>query len=322
MLGSPTETVAITDLADTLYELLPGDGNSLWKSHVSYRSLAESYGVGHLWQAGSKRPMLVRLIRGILTHERAKFPTFMVAVVNEGIVYRAKKGAPLTADELDRINASLISLNFKIQELLDPALRERLSTTPEAKMQRAREAAAAHSPPNNSAHDVRAKLLALLQEQFLLLSQALDRNAAGLSLEQLLNQLFQLEGLAPRDPFRIRGEQIDGSFELDHDIYLVEAKWEKQPLPEAPLLVFRGKVEGKSSMTRGVFFAINGITQEARDAITRGKQPNFFVVDGTDLFRVLSNCIALSDLLRAKRRALAEEGIVYLPVSQLKAHGL
>jgi hypothetical protein len=69
--------------------------------------------------------------------------------------------------------------------------------------------------------------------------------------------VFALFDLAPRQPFRVIGEQIDGSFELDRQSYLLEPKWEKKALPEADLLVFRGKIEGKSAFTLGLFVALN-----------------------------------------------------------------
>lgn len=79
-----------------------------------------------------------------------------------------------------------------------------------------------------------------------------------------------------------------------------------------PLLVFRGKIEGKSSITRGVFIAINGCTRQALEAITSGKQPNFFLMDGYDLTMILEAAISLNDLLRLKLRRLAEEGKVFV----------
>jgi hypothetical protein len=116
--------------------------------------------------------------------------------------------------------------------------------------------------------------------------------------------------LAPRSPFKVVGEQVDGSFELDHDLYLLEAKWEANPLPERDLLVFRGKIEGKSSFTRGVFVAMNGITPEANEAIRIGKQATFFVITGDDLQMILQGRLPLDDFLRRRRRLLAEEGAV------------
>jgi hypothetical protein len=117
--------------------------------------------------------------------------------------------------------------------------------------------------------------------------------------------------LAPREPFRVTGEQIDGSFELDNEVYLLEAKWEAKPLSVGPLMIFREKVAGKSTITRGVFIALNGCTSEALTALTTGKQPNFFIIDGYDFAAVLEGMIPLDRLLRAKIRRLAEEGRVF-----------
>jgi hypothetical protein len=163
----------------------------------------------------------------------------------------------------------------------------------------------------------RSQALAQLKDEFFLLAVLSDRNKAGLALEQLLNQLFDLFQLHPRQPFRIVGEQIDGSFELDGQIYLLEAKWEKQPLPEADLLIFRGKIEGKSTFTRGVFIALNDVSLPARDSITRGKAPSFFVMNGHDLMMILSEAVSLTDFLRKRVRLLAEEGCVCAPFSRL-----
>lgn len=163
----------------------------------------------------------------------------------------------------------------------------------------------------------RSQALRELKDEFLRLAGDSDRNAAGLALEKLLNRLFTLFELQPRQPFRVTGEQIDGSFQMDAEIYLLESKWEKHPLPEAPLLVFREKILGKSTFTRGVFIALNGVTAVARDAITRGKAPCFFIMDGHDLLKILTEEMSLSDFLRMRMRLLAEEGCVSIPFSEL-----
>jgi len=163
----------------------------------------------------------------------------------------------------------------------------------------------------------RHRVLTQLKEDFLRLATERDRNRAGLALEKLLNELFGVFELQPRQPFRVVGEQIDGSFELDGQVYLLESKWESNALPEADLLVFRGKIEGKSTFTRGVFIALNDISVPARDAITRGKAPSFFVMNGHDLIMILSEAISLTDFLRKRVRLLAEEGRVCVPFSEL-----
>jgi hypothetical protein len=163
----------------------------------------------------------------------------------------------------------------------------------------------------------RSQILGQLKQEFFVLAAESDRNKAGLALEQLLNQLFEVFELRPRQPFRIVGEQIDGSFELDGHIYLLESKWENHALPEADLLIFRGKIEGKSTFTRGVFIALNDVSGPARDAITRGKAPSFFVMNGHDLLMILSEAVSLADFLRKRVRLLAEEGCVCVPFSKL-----
>jgi hypothetical protein len=104
---------------------------------------------------------------------------------------------------------------------------------------------------------------------------------------------------------------------LDHEVYLLEAKWEQSLLSEGPLLVFRGKIEGKSSITRGVFICLNGISVPAKTAITQGKQPTFFVVDGHDLMMILCGAADLVEFLRQRRRLLGEEGVVCVPFGQI-----
>lgn len=163
----------------------------------------------------------------------------------------------------------------------------------------------------------RSRELLELKDAFFQLAADADRSRAGLALEKLLNRLFNLFELKPRRPFRVVGEQIDGSFELESHIYLLESKWEKHALPEADLLVFRGKIEGKSTFTRGVMIALNDITAPAREAITRGKAPSFFVVNGYDVQMILSEAISLPDFLRKRVRLLAEEGRVCVHFSEL-----
>jgi hypothetical protein len=116
----------------------------------------------------------------------------------------------------------------------------------------------------SSRQQQRSLALARLKEEFFRLAADTDRNRAGLALEKLLNRMFEIFELKPRQPFRVVGEQIDGSFELDAQVYLLESKWEKNARPEADLLGFRGKIEGKSTFTRGVFIALKRASSTAR----------------------------------------------------------
>ena len=67
----------------------------------------------------------------------------------------------------------------------------------------------------------------------------------------------------------------------------------------------------------GVFISLNGFTRDALEAITKGKQPTFFLLDGYDLVTVLEGQIDLPTLLRFKLRELAEEGSVLASAKDL-----
>jgi hypothetical protein len=163
---------------------------------------------------------------------------------------------------------------------------------------------------------VRLELVELLAD-FIRLSQLSDRQEAGRRLETLLNRLFQVFALEPRLSINVVGEQIDGSFVLGGETYLLEAKWTREPLSEDVLLIFRGKIEGKSIFTRGLFVSISGYTQASQSAITRGKAPNFAMIDGSHLYRVLNGDWDLPSLLRRLIRLLSEEGTPYVPMADL-----
>lgn len=301
-------SLAIARIARGLYDYLPGSGSSLWRGHVSFATVAADVGVGDFWDGGSKEPAITRLLERTLQLRPHLFERLVIAIVRAGIAYRERKGTPLLREDVDELNGAIQDLGFSFPDLWDPgflaSLRTQRSTTLET------------APVGSSALDRSRKLLEL-ESRFMDLSAEADRQRAGFELERLLNEVFSLSNLAPREPFRVFGEQIDGSFTLDGEVYLLEAKWWKAQLSEAELLVFHGKVAGKSSFTRGVLFALNGVTAAAQDAITRGKQSNFFIVDGYDHLQVLGECVDLPDLLRAKLRRLAEEGRIYVSAREL-----
>jgi hypothetical protein len=92
-----------------------------------------------------------------------------------------------------------------------------------------------------------------------------------------------------------------------------------QAVGEEELLVLRGKVEGKAVFTRGLFISVSGYTREATIAVVRGKTPNFAMIDGSHLHRVLRGDWPLQELLRVLVRMLGETGNPYVPVADLTA---
>jgi len=147
---------------------------------------------------------------------------------------------------------------------------------------------------------------------------SLAPQARGYAFEGFLKALFDAFGLAAEDPFRLRGEQIDGSFQLGSDIYLLEAKWHGQPIGVAELHTFHGKIEQKAAWTRGLFVSNSGFTDDGLVAFGRGKR--VICMDGLDLYEMLDRELPLNQVLERKVRRAAETGSPFVRVRDLFPH--
>ncbi len=149
----------------------------------------------------------------------------------------------------------------------------------------------------------------------LLVIRDLAPHARGYEFERFLSDLFTAFGLKARDPFRSTGEQVDGSFELAGETYLVEAKWLNHKVGAAEMHTFQGKIDQKASWARGVFISFGGFTIEGLHAFGRGKR--LIGVEGRDLYEALGRGVGIDRLIAAKVRRAAETGDVFVPLEQL-----
>lgn len=172
------------------------------------------------------------------------------------------------------------------------------------------------SKPSAKKVSVSSATLGEFKERLIEISK-LEPQPKGFAFEKFLNDLFDVHKLAPRGSFRITGEQIDGSFELNSDVYLLEAKWQAKQTSQDDLLIFRGKVESKSTWTRGLFISDSGFTEDGLIAFSKGKATNIIGMTGQDLFFVLSGEISLQDTISLKARRAAETGEFYVSVYEL-----
>ncbi|MCF1470120.1 DUF3644 domain-containing protein [Agrobacterium vitis] len=140
-------------------------------------------------------------------------------------------------------------------------------------------------------------------------------HARGYAFEGFLKDLVNAFGLAAQEPFRLRGEQIDGSFLLGGDTYLLEAKWHGHPIGVAELHTFHGKIEQKAAWTRGLFVSNSGFTDDGLVAFGRGKR--VICMDGLDLYEMLEREISLTHVLERKVRRAAETGSAFVRVRDL-----
>jgi hypothetical protein len=158
--------------------------------------------------------------------------------------------------------------------------------------------------------------LAVLKQKLIDLN-SLEAHQRGFEFEKLLADIFEAYGLAPRGSFRLVGEQIDGSFVVNSDAYLLEAKWQAELTSQSDLLIFREKVESKTTWARGLFVSNSGFTQDGLAAFARGRATNIIGMTGQDLYFILSGEISLVEAILKKARRATETGEFFISVYEL-----
>lgn len=156
-----------------------------------------------------------------------------------------------------------------------------------------------------------ADLKALHQAFVQLFGTGMSPQARGKLFETFLRQLFNRQSINMGDHFRLKGEEIDGTFKFEGENYIVEAKWQEPSVSTSQLYHFAYKVDGKMH-GRGLFISVNAFSREGIEAIVHGKQIKTILMDGEDLSHVLEERLTLEALLDYKIRAAQTRGEVYV----------
>jgi hypothetical protein len=168
--------------------------------------------------------------------------------------------------------------------------------------------------PHVSASFVDRSTFAQLRHDLLGLS-SFEPNPRGFAFEKFLKTLFDTFGLKARDAFRLRGEQIDGSFILSTETYLLEAKWQNLYSGAAELHTFHGKIDQKAAWSRGLFISYTGFSEDGLHAFGRGKK--VICMDGHDIYDALHRELPINHVLDQKVRRAAETGLAFTRVRDL-----
>jgi len=247
----------LNQLAGLLYNFLPGSGNN----NFSFPIAAAEARVTEFWIPGSKRPAILRLLEDTFSQRRHRFCPLIQVIVRLSMGWRSGKEAPLSVAEIDQLTALLLQLEFKIPELHEARFREALSGAPTQVTQ------------GNAIIDFQ-KIEALSRD--LIAIAQLDPAPRGYAFEKFLTDAFALFSLAPRGSFRLVGEQIDGSFHLNTETYLLEARWQGPKVGNRELQAFAGVVRTKSNWSRGLLSAIPVFLTMALRHLPTVRQPRLF----------------------------------------------
>lgn len=127
--------------------------------------------------------------------------------------------------------------------------------------------------------------------------------------------MFDAYGMSGRASFRNEGEQIDGSFVLSEQTYLLEARWRNESVNAETLRAFNAKVEDKAKWSRGWIISHSGFTEEGLHAFGSGK--SVVCMDGLDLYEILSRQLDFAEVIALKVRRAAETGKAFVSLRDL-----
>lgn len=144
---------------------------------------------------------------------------------------------------------------------------------------------------------------------------SLEPHPRGFAFERFLSDLFDAYSLEPRGSFKKTATQIDGSFTLDSELYLLEAKWQNNQSDAAEIFTFEGKVARGASWTRGLFVSHAGFTEGALTELGAGRAIVCF--SGLDIHEAFDRGLHFDEVIRRKVRRAAETGRPYIPLRTL-----
>ena len=216
---------------------------------------------------------------------------------------------PYYFDKLKKLDRATAERNIghlrQLQEIRDAKIKEdrKRRETKEAEKQR---------PIND---------LSQLRDQFLHLHAGkLKPQDRGYAFEKILAELAKLEALEVTEPFKVHGEQIDGSVKYDGEHYLVEAKWQDKSSSNELVYQFAQKIEGKM-YGRGLFVSVHGFSDNVIESIVRGKAIKTIFADGEDLILVLEEQLSFREMIDKKVKAAQTKGLIYVnPISGKQKH--
>ncbi|RUU75029.1 MAG: hypothetical protein EOS05_08380 [Mesorhizobium sp.] len=128
--------------------------------------------------------------------------------------------------------------------------------------------------------------------------------ARGYAFERFLKRWFDAWGLEPRKAFKLKGEQIDGSFLHSNTVYFLEAKWRNAQTGAGELRSFQELIGQHFEGARGLFVSYSGFTSDGLQAFVARR---IVMMDGMDVVEALRRRISLEKIVAKKLRIAIEE---------------
>lgn len=142
----------------------------------------------------------------------------------------------------------------------------------------------------------------LLFRRYQALLKSDDPQGRGYLLQSLLHDVFTFLNVTIEKSFtrNKNGEQIDGAFIFEGWHYIVECRWREKVSDIRQVDGLLGQVLRSGKQTMGVFFSINGWSQNVPTLLKQNPSKSIILMHGDDFHALLSQKISLDKLLKGK----------------------
>lgn len=251
-------------------------------------------------QASNKVRKIQLMLAELLAdgRSRATASKAIVTLTMEGHHRTVAGQAGMTVDDVDVIVADMKTIGIPTGDLARTGWRAGLKNPSQAKGNSpGTQGAVAPSMtgPRPQRHD---QALAYLAQLTMDDSRPQHR---GHELEKIVFELLLKEALQPTGNIVNAGEQIDLAFILDGHHYLVECKWEAQPVGLPIVTAFSAKVARKAEGTFGLLLSMSGFVRNINETATRGSRLNCIGIAHQHLIDALEGRTTFTAIVKAAR---------------------
>ncbi|HZL74389.1 MAG TPA: restriction endonuclease [Propionibacteriaceae bacterium] len=171
-------------------------------------------------------------------------------------------------------------------------------------------------------HDA-SKLRALIAEYGQLQSLSGSQRtpqARGIRFNELIAEMLGCWGIEAEVSNATAGAgEIDVTFAVDGDRYLIEAKWEKDKTDAGPLSKLEKRLKQRLRGPIGICLSMAGFTSDAVNGLDKGSQLEMLLLDRTHFEAMLSGLVPPQELLKLAHDRAAFRGQAYSSLLDLLA---
>lgn len=292
---SVEQIAAINRLANVLGPLV---------TNAVIKDMAEQLGLLRSMTGSNKEAKIASLLAPLLDDtDNRKIGAALIGRLTMAAHGRAvRKQVEMTEEDADAIVSEMRRLRLPAADLAQKGWRTGLKSSP------------VPTPVSDLGKrgEVSNSIRPIVHERALLHVRSLvdpttNPQSRGRQLEYVLLGVLQEEKLGPEHRLVIPGEEMDLSFVLDGQHYLVECKWEHGPIGLPPLELFSTKVRRKAEGTFGVVLSMSGYVSDINDRASRGERLNCVGLSHQHLMAVLEGRATWSETVRRARRSASDK---------------